>query len=85
MCNTELLTGASVLRGDLGPIGTMRAYRGIGLGRALLRHGTRDLAARGAQEVVLGVDSENPNGAVRLYSGHGYEVTHEGRAYRLAL
>lgn len=83
MCLTQL--DPVTLRGDLGPIGTMRSHRGIGLGRALLRHGTRVLAERGAKEVELGVDSENPNGAVRLYAGNGYEQTHEGRSYRLKL
>jgi mycothiol synthase len=84
-CMTWLIKGGATLRGDLGPIGTMRSHRGIGLGRALLRNGTRNLAARGALEVELGVDSENPNGAVRLYESNGYERTHEGRSYRLKL
>lgn len=57
----------------------------LGLGRALLRHGTRELARRGAAEVMLGIDSENPNGAVRLYPGNGYEVTNEGRVYRMKI
>jgi mycothiol synthase len=72
-------------RGDLGPIGTLRPFRGIGLGRALLRHGVHEMVRKGATEVTLGVDSENPSGAVRLYSGNGFEVTHEGRSYRLKL
>ena len=84
-CNDELIKGGTILRGELGPIGTMRSHRGIGLGRALLRLGTRELAARGCEEVSLGVDSENPNGAVRLYASNGYEQTHEGRSYRLKL
>lgn len=67
--------------GLLGPIGTTRAFRGIGLGRALLRHGMRTVAAKGAEQVQLGVDSINPTGAVRLYESEGFERTTEFRLY----
>ena len=62
-----------VVRGNLGPIGTTRPFRRIGLGRALLRHGVLEMAARGAVEVGLGVDSENPSNAVALYEHNGFE------------
>lgn len=84
-CLCTFDAGTTTPRGHLGPIGTMRSHRGIGLGRALLRHGVRALAARGAEEVQLGVDSQNPSGAVRLYSSDGFERVREGRVYRLDL
>jgi mycothiol synthase len=85
MCMTQLHQTTDGMEAELGPIGTLRAYRGIGLGRALLRHGTRALAERGARAVTLGVDTQNPSGAVRLYASEGYERTHEGRSFRKEL
>jgi mycothiol synthase len=82
-CLTSVRTSDNVARGQLGPIGTSRSHRGIGLGRALLRHGVRALAARGVVEVRLGVDTQNPSGAVRLYEANGFEQTQEGRVYRI--
>ncbi|WP_162802763.1 GNAT family N-acetyltransferase [Ornithinimicrobium avium] len=54
-------------------VGTVRAARGRGLARAALLR-TVDLAGRsGAYDVIeLGVDSENPSGATRLYEGVGF-------------
>jgi mycothiol synthase len=43
----------------------------------------RALAARGVVEVRLGVDTQNPSGAVRLYEANGFEQTQEGRVYRI--
>lgn len=85
MCLNVLFRRGEDLVGDLGPIGTTRPYRGIGLGRALLRHSVQALAARGARAVELGVDADNPNGALRLYERNGFSVVREGRAYRRSL
>jgi mycothiol synthase len=43
------------------------AFRGRGLGEALLRAAFAELARRGVREVRLKVDADNPTGAVRLY------------------
>jgi mycothiol synthase len=48
-----------------------RPWRKQGLGLALLQHSFADFAARGATRVGLGVDAENPTGAVRLYERAG--------------
>jgi mycothiol synthase len=84
-CVCTVLEGDGFLRGDLGPIGTTRPFRRIGLGRALLRHGVRELAVRGAKEVTLGVDNQNPNQALRLYESEGFVHTHQGHVYRIQL
>jgi len=86
-CNVcHLRTGDDgVVRGWIGPLGTTRPFRGIGLGRALLRHGVHELAARGAVEVGLGVDSENSNKAVGLYERNGFERVSELRVFSRAL
>jgi mycothiol synthase len=83
-CNLcHLKTKDGVKRGHIGPIGTTRAFRGIGLGRALLRHGLLELVARGAIEVGLGVDSKNPSGAVGLYERNGFEHTTSLRVFSI--
>jgi mycothiol synthase len=74
------LVGASLcrLRGEVGEVdqlGVVRAWRGRGLGRALLLHSFGALAARGAASVGLGVDSTSPTGADRLYASAGMVVT----------
>ena len=36
----------------------------------------------GLDEAMLGVDSENPNGALGLYEGLGFKVESRAAAYR---
>ncbi|HVU78849.1 MAG TPA: GNAT family N-acetyltransferase [Gaiellaceae bacterium] len=48
--------------------------RGTGLGTALVQHGLREYADRGAARVGLKVDSTNPTGAVQLYERTGFEI-----------
>ncbi|MCA1840277.1 MAG: N-acetyltransferase family protein [Actinomycetota bacterium] len=72
-------------RGNVSILGTTRPYRGIGLGRALLEYGIWQLASREAHEVTLGVDAENPTGALGLYERTGFKVRSESRSYRLPL
>ncbi|GGK76020.1 GNAT family N-acetyltransferase [Ornithinimicrobium pekingense] len=59
-------------------VGTVRDARGRGLARAALLR-TIDLAARsGAYDTIeLGVDSENPSGATRLYENVGFTLKHQ--------
>jgi mycothiol synthase len=60
--------------GEIGVLGVVPETRGIGLGRALLRWGTRYFGARGDTNVVLRVDGENES-ALGLYRSEGFEVT----------
>jgi mycothiol synthase len=60
--------------GEIGVLGVVPEARGIGLGRALLRWGTRFFGARGEANVTLRVDGENES-ALALYRGEGFEVT----------
>lgn len=55
-------------------LGVRRPWRRRGLGRALLLQAFRELHARGANRVGLGVDAENPSGATRLYESVGMHV-----------
>ncbi|MGZ4210443.1 MAG: GNAT family N-acetyltransferase [Actinomycetota bacterium] len=79
LCHLKVRDG--VVHGYLGPIGTTRPFRGIGLGRALLRHGVLEMAARGAVDVMLGVDAENPSNAVALYEHNGFARARELRVF----
>ena len=60
-------------RGEISVVGTIKAARGIGLGRALLRWGVRWMEGQGAKRITLFVDGENEN-ALRLYRQEGFVV-----------
>jgi mycothiol synthase len=57
-------------------LGVRAAWRGIGLAKALLTASMQAFAADGIQYAGLDVDSDNPTGAVGLYSALGYRVQH---------
>jgi mycothiol synthase len=59
-------------RGWLKDIVVTERERGRGLGAALLHHGFRAYAARGAERVGLKVDSTNTTGALGLYERAGF-------------
>jgi mycothiol synthase len=52
-------------------LGVRRAWRGRGIARALLLTAFAEARRRGIHAVELGVDSESPTGALRLYEGVG--------------
>lgn len=54
-------------------LGTRRGYRNMGLGRAILLAGLRQLKADGVDTAVLGVDADSPTGATRLYESVGFK------------
>ncbi|MFJ4208191.1 GNAT family N-acetyltransferase [Paenarthrobacter sp. NPDC089675] len=53
-------------------LGVRRAYRGRGIGQALLAEAMRRFADAGMDVASLDVDSANPTGALALYVGMGY-------------
>jgi mycothiol synthase len=55
-------------------LGVVPEYRRRGLGEALLRRSFSEFKSRGFDAVGLGVDAENPTGAVRLYERAGMYV-----------
>jgi mycothiol synthase len=71
--------------GWVGTLGTRRKYRRRGLGDALLRHSLRELYARGARKVGLGVDAESPTGATRLYERAGMRAAWRSDVYARTL
>jgi mycothiol synthase len=58
--------------GWIGSLGTRRAWRHRGLASALLVYSMRAFQAEGLQFATLGVDAENPTGALGLYEGLGF-------------
>jgi mycothiol synthase len=67
--------------GWVGAIGVRKPWRRRGLGLALLQHTFRVFHARGERSVGLGVDTQNPTGATRLYERAGMFVEAESIAY----
>jgi len=72
-------------RGWTESISTARRWRRRGVAKALVVESIRGLAARGMTEVALGVHTENPNRALDLYRGLGYEVVETWTTYRKPL
>jgi mycothiol synthase len=72
-------------QGVVDVLGVLREHRGKGLGRALLLQGMRALQCRGCTHLTLGVDSESPTGAVRLYESVGFREWRTRVAFRKVL
>lgn len=70
-----------VRRGWLEKISVRRPWRQRGLGRALTAAALRNLRDAGMTEAMLGVDSQNPTGALGLYERLGFEVQQKSVAY----
>ena len=66
-------------------VGVRLPWRRRGLGRALLLHAFGEFRRRGAQRVGLGVDSENPTGATRLYESVGMKIEADHVTYMKAI
>jgi mycothiol synthase len=64
-------TGQKV--GWLDSVATRRPWRRRGLAGALIARSLRVLGERGMEIAALGVDSESPTGALRLYESFGFE------------
>jgi len=66
-------------------LGVRRPWRRSGLGLALLHQSFAAFRARGLPRAALGVDSENPTGATRLYERAGMFVSRHSDAYEKVL
>jgi mycothiol synthase len=64
-------------------LGVLPRYRRRGLALALLQHVFRHFADHGMKRVGLGVDAENPTGAVALYERAGMYVSRRNVNYEL--
>jgi mycothiol synthase len=74
-----------VSRGWLAHISVRRPWRRRGLASALIGDSLRELRAKGLAEAALGVDAENPSGALHLYESLGFSRFKRGIAFRKPL
>ncbi len=72
-------------RGFVENISVRRPYRRRGLARALIGLTIRALRERDMTEGALGVDTENPTGALRLYESCGFVAVTREAVYRKPL
>ena len=71
--------------GWISTIGTRREWRGKGLASALLRASFGVFWRRGERVVALGVDSQNPTGATRVYEAAGMRAASSAVVYKKTL
>jgi GNAT superfamily N-acetyltransferase len=69
-------------RGLLDSVFVRRPWRGRGLAAALVGRSLQLLRDRGMTSATLGVDADNPNGALRLYEKAGFGVDVRSTGYR---
>lgn len=74
-----------VRRGWLDSVFTRRPWRRRGLARALIVRSLHLLRERGMDVAVLGVDADNPSGALGLYESAGFRSTERFTAWRRPL
>jgi mycothiol synthase len=67
--------------GWIGALAVLKPWRRRGIGFALLRHAFHEFHRRGESHVGLGVDAENPTGALDLYERAGMRVVKEDIVY----
>jgi len=72
-------------RGWLESVFTRRAWRRRGLARNLIVRSFHLLRERGMTDAILGVDADNPSGALGLYESVGFAVTERSTAWRRPL
>jgi len=82
---TEENEELGVKRGWLERISVRRPWRRRGLARSITAASLVRLREAGMHEGMLGVDSENANGALGLYEGLGFEVHSRSAVYRRPL
>ena len=75
----------NVRRGWLEKISVRRPWRKRGVARALTAAAMIKLREAGMDEAMLGVDAQNPSGALGLYESLGFNVFRRSMAYRLPL
>ncbi len=72
-------------RGWLSSVFTRRPWRRRGLATALIARSLEVLRERGQTSAALGVDADNPSGALGLYEGIGFAVDQRSTAWRREL
>lgn len=73
------------LRGYTEGISVRRPWRRQGLARSLIARSFRVLKEQGMTEAALGVDAQNPNGALQLYTSMGFQIDKRHTTYQKPL
>jgi mycothiol synthase len=76
---------SGIRRGWLDRVSVRRPWRRQGVASALIVASLRELSARGMEIATLGVDSDNPTGAVGVYERLGFRPDKRSAAYRKPL
>ena len=63
-------------------LGTRRGYRRLGLARSLLLESLQQLKAAGMETATIGVDAQNPLGALGLYESIGFQKVRSSTVFR---
>jgi mycothiol synthase len=88
-CMIEIFEERNKLRGVaegwIELLGTIRGWRRMGLGRVILLHGLHSLRSAGLDTALLGVDSESPTGANKLYESAGFRIRSREFSYACEL
>ncbi|MEW1840243.1 GNAT family N-acetyltransferase [Nonomuraea angiospora] len=66
-------------------IGTLREWRGKGVASTLIGHALATFGDQGYESAGLGVDADNPTGAVSVYARAGFEITRRSTTYALPI
>ena len=82
---TDENASLGILRGWLERISVRRPWRKRGLGRAITVAALRRLNEAVMTEAMLGVDAQNPMGALGLYESLGFSLFSRSAAYQLPL
>jgi GNAT superfamily N-acetyltransferase len=69
-------------RGHVELISVKRRWRGRGIAKAMIARSLKLLKDRGMTEAALGVDAENPSGALHLYQKMGFQIEKKTIFYR---
>jgi mycothiol synthase len=72
-------------RGELAGVSVRRPWRRRGLARAMVAASLHALRDEGLTSAVLGVDAENPMGALGVYEANGFRIHRKGLNFRRPL
>lgn len=72
-------------RAEIAGVSVRRPWRRRGLARALVSESLRGVREAGMTSAALGVDAENPTGALSVYEANGFVVHRRGMNFRRPL
>lgn len=72
---------SDVKGGWVDKLGVLKDFRGLGIGKLLLRWGIAHAAEKGYVSIGLGADTGNESGALQLYENQGFKPTVVWRGY----